>query len=160
MSKAIKSSLFLLLSLLFFMFGLTACGEPGAADPTQSVAPASQTAAAGYQIEIFRNGSKIGSVSGAQINALPRVTVTVDGKPEDGPTLLSVLALAGVTDFAEVTAKGYAKGRLAEAELTLQKAQVDDTVILDINNKGESKLCGSGIDTNNSIIDVKELRVS
>jgi hypothetical protein len=142
--------------------GLTACGEstPGTTTPTQSVSPASQTAAAGYEIAIFKNGVKTGSVTGAQVNTLARVSVTVDVKAQEGPTLLSVLALAGVIDFTQITVKGLAKGRIAEAELTLKRAQVDNTVIMDINNRGETKLTGPSIGDNSAIIDVKELRIT
>ena len=68
------------------------------------------------------------------VKALPLAQITVDGKVQEGQKLLDILALAGVTDFAEVTIEG------SSAACTLSRDQVDDNTILDFSNRGTMKL--------------------
>jgi hypothetical protein len=63
----------------------------------------SQPADALLQV-IAPNGTKGFSLSDLQ--KLPVTTITVDGKPQDGPALLEVLKAAGATDFKEVAISG------------------------------------------------------
>ncbi len=95
----------------------------------------------------------------ADLTSLPQVKVTADSKEETGPTLLAVLGLAGIQDFSSVTAYGYTKGRVATAELTLNRSQINDQVVLDISNQGTAKLAGPNIPGNSWIIDVNKLVV-
>jgi hypothetical protein len=53
---------------------------------------------------------------------------------QEGPKLADVLALAGVTEFSEVTLSG------SSAPSTLTFEQVDDNTILDFSNRGTMKL--------------------
>ena len=113
----------------------------------------------GYSIDIYLNDSLVESVTLDELLELEQVAFTADNKDEEGPTLLSVLALAGIEDFSELTVYGLSKGRIAEAEITLTRDQVHDKVILDITNSGTAKLAASDIPSNDWIIDADEIKV-
>ncbi len=108
---------------------------------------------------VIINGRMAAALTRADLEKLDQVTITASGSPENGPTLPSVLAKAGITDFSELTAYGMSRGRLASAELTLKRDQVDGSVVLDLNNRGKCKLCGTNIPQDNWIIDLEKLEV-
>lgn len=112
-----------------------------------------------YAIKVFSNDTQIASLSFDDLLQLPQVTVSAGGKEQEGPPLLSLLDLAGVGEFSEVTVIGLTRGRIASAQLVLKEDQINDEVILDISNKGTAKLCGPNIDANEWIIDVSKLVV-
>lgn len=68
------------------------------------------------------------------IKALPLAQYMTEGKVEEGPRLLDVLAQAGVGEFNEVIISG------PKSSQTLSQAQVDDQAILDLTNHGTVKL--------------------
>ena len=68
------------------------------------------------------------------VKALPLAQLTAEGQVEEGPYLSDILALAGVTEFTEVTLTG------SSSPATLTFAQVDKNTILDFNNHGTMKL--------------------
>src|SRR6185295_14843828 len=104
--------------------------------PTQFVEPTATSApiavAAVFQV-VKADGSKF-DVTLDDIKKLKFANITVDGKVQEGPKLLDILTLAGVTDFNEVTLTGSA------SPVTLTREQVDDNTILDLNNHGTLKL--------------------
>ena len=113
----------------------------------------------GYTIKIFSNNTQIASLSLDELLNLPQVNVTAADRAQEGPTLLSALALAGVQNFSKITATGMTQGRIAEAVLTLTRNEINDQVILDITNSGTTKLCGPDIEFANWIRDVNKLVV-
>jgi hypothetical protein len=102
---------------------------------TQTVAPtvSSSTSSSGLFQIVKADGSTF-DVTLDSLKKLPLANVTVDGKIQEGPKLMDVLNLAGVTDFSEVTLTGSA------SPVTLTRTQVDDNTILDFNNHGTLKL--------------------
>ena len=86
------------------------------------------------------------------LQALPASTITVDGKPQDGPALLEVLKAAGVTDFKEVTLTGT-------STLTLNRDQVNAEVILDFNNRGLVKFASTTVPQANWPKDLSKIEV-
>ena len=130
------------LLVLILLFSLTACGT---STPAMTQAPVPQNTAepASVSVEppavaaVFQvvkaDGSKF-DVTLDALKKLPLANITVDGKVQEGPKLMDVLKLAGVTDFTEVTITGSA------SPVTLTRAQVDDNTILDFNNHGTLKL--------------------
>lgn len=143
----IISVLIVLALLPMFMLGCS--GGSGTANNSST----------GYTIKIFSNDTQIASLSLNDLLALPQVNVTADGKDQQGPTLLSALALANITSFSQITATGLTQGRIAEAVLTLNRSEIDDQVILDITNSGTSKLCGPNISFDSWIRDINKLVV-
>lgn len=121
--------------------------------------PGTTNTEAGYRVKVTVSGAAAASLTIAQLQDLPKVSLEAYSKSEEGPTLLSALELAGVNDFSRVTAIGLLKGRVASAELTLTREQVTGSVILDFTNRGTVKLAGADIPEDNWIIDVTELKV-
>ena len=150
------------LSLL--LAAITLSCSPGASTqtssgPTTSVATSNTSASSQYQITVTLNDKQIASLTVADLTKLPQIRANIGGTEEQGPTLASVLDLAGVKDFSEVTIYGFTKGRLASAELTLQKAQVTDNVMLALVTRGTAKLTGTDIGAQKAIIDVNKIVV-
>ena len=118
------------------------------------------TSAVGYQIKFFFKGQQLDSLGLTELRSLPEVTIEIGSDtPATGPTLQSVLELAGIKEYAKVTVIGLSKGRIATAEVTLQKTEITGDVVLDFNNQGKTKLCGVQIPQDKWIIDVSEIRV-
>jgi uncharacterized protein YceK len=112
-----------------------------------------------YSIAFFFNGNKMAALTIDDLSTLEQVTININGSPQDGPTLISALKMAGIDDFTELTAYGMSRGRLATAEATLKREQIDDSVMLDINKHGKCKLCGANIPQSNWIIDIEKIEV-
>ena len=141
--------IFLIVLVLFFVLGLTGCGsptpvvtQPPASQDTPELAPVSveptatsvPTAAVAAVFQVVRADGTTFDVTLDALKKLPLANITVDGKVQEGPKLMDVLKLAGVTDFTEVSLTGSA------SPVTLTREQVDDNTILDFNNHGTLKL--------------------
>ena len=87
------------------------------------------------------------------LKTLPLAQVTADGKVEEGPYLSDILALAGVTEFTEITLNG------SSSPVTLTFEQVDKNTILDFNNHGTLKLYSTYIPKAQWTKDVSEITV-
>jgi hypothetical protein len=98
------------------------------------------------------DGSKF-DVTLDAVKKLPLATVTAEGKVEEGPYLSDVLALAGITEFKEVTLTG------SSSPATLTFEQVDKNTILDFNNHGTMKLSTTYIPKANWTKDITEIAV-
>lgn len=120
--------------------------EPIQAQPTEA-----SSSPALFQI-VKPDGTKFG-VTLEAVKALPLATLSAEGKVEEGPYLSDVLALAGVTEFTEVTLSGSSN------PATLTFAQVDKNTILDFNNHGTMKLSTTYIPKANWTKDVAEIEV-
>ena len=98
------------------------------------------------------DGTKFGVTLDA-LKALPLGQVTAEGKVEEGPYLSDILALAGVTEFKEVTLTGSSN------PVTLTFEQVDENTILDFNNHGTMKLSSTYVPKASWTKDVAEITV-
>ena len=127
------------------------------APPTPTNTPAPTTLPPGYIKVTFSGQTQ--TFSPADIDNIPAVNVTAEGKNYSGPTVLSLINKAGVTDFAKITINGYSKGRVATAALTLDKSQLNDQLILRKTNQGTYSLASSNIASGDWIIDVNEIDV-
>jgi hypothetical protein len=124
-----------------------------------NVTGSSSTIESGYQIKVFDQDKQVASLGLEELHSLPEVIIEMGGDtPETGPTLLSVLELAEIEEYSKIIVSGMTKGRLATAEITLQRSEITPDVILDFNNQGKTKLCGKQIPDSNWIIDVTEIR--
>jgi hypothetical protein len=141
--------------------GITSCS--GRADSKITETPTEEVTAeeSVYTIKVYFSDILKASLTIEDIRALEQVVVTTPEQDsnQEGPKLLSVLELAGIKEFSEVKVSGMTQGRIATAELTLTRTQVDDTVLLDITNRGTTKLAGLNIPSGSWIRDVVELRV-
>jgi hypothetical protein len=98
------------------------------------------------------DGSKF-DVTLDAVKKLPLAQITVEGKVQEGPKLLDILSLAGVTDFSEVTITG------SGAPSTLKREQVDDNTVLDFSNRGTMKLATTYIAKADWTKDITEIAV-
>ena len=156
MYKKVKIIGFISLIAVFCFSFLVSCSS--APNTTLSGNAQTTTNDTGYQIKFFLNDNHVASLGLTELHTLPDVTLTMAGKSETGPTLSSVLELAGIKEFSDVKVSGMLKGRLATGELTLKQSEVTDEVILSYNNQGKTKLCGVQIPDTSWIIDVVEIR--
>jgi hypothetical protein len=135
---------------------ISACsgGTPSSpsAPATAPAASASQDAAAAIFTISRADGTTLPMTVDA-LKKLPLVTITSDGQPQEGPSLLSVLAAAGVTDFTSVTVTGTSGSK------TLTKAEVTADVILDFNNRGKVKLVSPTMPKPDRVIDVATIEL-
>jgi hypothetical protein len=120
-----------LFPILFLLALLLSACAPAAAQTTES-SQAVASSPALFQI-IKPDGTKF-DVTLDAVKALPLAQVQAEGKVEEGPYLSDILALAGITEFVEVTLTGSSN----PATLTFE--QVDKNTILDFNNHGTMKL--------------------
>jgi hypothetical protein len=114
---------------------------------------------AGYGIKITQNGKTLLVLSLADIDKLTSVTVSANGSNYTGPTILSILSLAGVTSYSKVTIVGFTKQRLATAELPVAKADLNANYIVRRTNQNTYSLASPDVPFDNWVIDVNELRV-
>lgn len=90
----------------------------------------------------------------AALRKLPLVSILSHGQPQEGPSVLSVLNAAGVTNFASITVTG------GNGKKTLTQAQVTKDVILDYNNRGSVKLVSPAWAKPQRITDVVKIEVT
>ena len=143
-------NLFLLAYAIMFSMSLVACASATSVQPT-AVEPALGIGLTEFQV-VKADGSKY-AVTLDALKKLPLANITVDGKVQEGPKLIDILNLAGVTDFSEVTLTGSA------SPVTLTRSQVDDNTILDFNNHGTLKLATTYVPMPNWTKDVSEITV-
>jgi hypothetical protein len=153
----IISSLILTISLGLFLLPLAGCAQETASQETGDAVKGEDV----YSIQVYLNDTLKESLTLNDLLSLEQVVLTTPEQDSDqhGPTLPSVLKAAGIESFSELTVIGLSKGRVATAELTLSSNQVDETVVLDITNRGTTKLAGINIPSEDWIRDVSELRV-
>jgi hypothetical protein len=92
-----------------------------------------------------------------ELQALGTRRVVMQGRPEEGPPLLSVLSAAGVDEFASITVVGV--GARDSGRLTLPRKAIDRDVLLDIANRGTTKICGPKIAYDRRVRDVLRIEV-
>ena len=126
-------------SILLFLGLLLAACAPEAASPVL--------------FKIVKPDGSTFDVTLEAVKALPLAQVTAEGRVEEGPYLRDVLALAGVTQFTEVTLTG------SSSPATLTFEQVDDNTILDFNNHGSMKLSTAYIPKADWTKDITEITV-
>ena len=146
-----------LLTGLLLTLTLVAC-QPVAPATTETAAPAkaaATTSNAASEPGIFAVVKADGTTqpfSLEQLKALPVKTIMADGKPQEGPAILDVLAAVGVSDFQKVTIAGA-------GSVTLSKDEVTADVILDFNNHGTVKLASPTLPIPSPVKEVKTITV-
>jgi hypothetical protein len=138
--KKINLAQFLLIFLLSACVSAAKTAEPVKAQSTGL-----------FQI-VKPDGSKF-DVTLDAVKKLTLAQITVEGKVQEGPKLLDVLSLAGVTDFTEITITG------SSVPSTLKREQVDDNTILDFSNRGTMKLATTYIPKAEWTKDITEITV-
>ena len=146
MKRTISS---LLIGLIYLL--ISACASEAVSPKTPQTLQPTAISTALFQI-IKSDGSRV-DVTIVDLKTLPLVQVSVDGKVEEGPELLDILAFEQVTDFKEVTLTGSSN------PATLTREQVDDNTILDFTNHGTVKLATTYIPKPNWTKDISRIEV-
>ena len=157
------------LLILLMVIALTACGSPATATPAPATTAPEATqapevisaeatvepttaSASPVLFKIIKADGSTFDVTLDAVKSLPLAQLTVEGKVQEGPKLLDVLNLAGVTEFSEVTLTGTSTS-------TLTREQVDDNTILDFSNRGTMKLATTYIPKANWAKDIAEITI-
>jgi hypothetical protein len=106
-------------------------------------------------IEVFLSGARKTVLTIQDMEKLP---VSTNGGDE-GPTLQSVLSLAGVSVTRQVKLVGMNMGRQASAELVLPVDRITDRVILDFTKQGTVKLSSQDIPRDQWVLDISRIEV-
>jgi hypothetical protein len=96
-----------------------------------------------YTIKVLKDGRTLKTYDLVALHALPQARVVIDGKPQDGPTLVTLLRDAGAGTYDSVDVRGA--GLRDGGRLTLTLAQVKRKVQLDFSDRGTVKVCGPNI---------------
>ncbi|MFN8412879.1 MAG: hypothetical protein U0Z26_10860 [Anaerolineales bacterium] len=120
---------------------------------TQAQPTAIEAVASKGLFQIVKADGSTFDVTLEAVKALPLAQLTVENKVQEGPKLKDILALAGVTEFTEITIEG------STAASTLTFAQVDDNTIFDFSNRGTMKLATTYIPKANWTKDVSKITV-
>lgn len=130
----------LFLIIFFTALFLSACAPETDNAPVEAATETqAQPAASNALFQIVKADGTTFDVTLDAVKALPLATLQAEGKVEEGPYLKDVLALAGVTEFSEVSLTG------SSSPVTLTFEQVDENTILDFNNHGTMKLSSAYI---------------
>jgi len=136
---------------------LSACGGAQSAAPVgdspKTPLALQPTPVSGALFQVIKADGSSVTMSWDDLKKLPLMTISVEGKVEEGPKLSDVLKAAGVTEFSEVSLSGSSN------PVTLTRAQVDDNTILDFNNHGTVKLSSTYIPKPEWTKDVSEIKV-
>jgi hypothetical protein len=119
--------------------------------------PIEGTDASSYRVVVTRSGNTLRSFDLASLRGLGVKRVIAQGQAQEGPTLLAVLADAGVGDFVAVDVVG--QGTRDRGRLSLTRAQIDADIVLAIAKRGTVKVAGPDIPADQRVRDVTELRV-
>jgi tungstate transport system substrate-binding protein len=147
------------------LFTPCAGNEPGATPAATKTGSGEGTGtstaevSSGYTIKITQGSQTLLNLSVADLDGFPAVSITADGKDYSGPSLISLLNQAGITNFSKITIAGYSKGRVATAELALTQAELTEQTILRKTNQNTFSMASPDIDANSWVIDVTEIKV-
>jgi hypothetical protein len=111
-----------------------------------------------YSVAVTRDGELLRTFAVADLEALPTVSITAEGKAQEGPSLATVLEAAGVDDdFSEVEITGM--GLRDGGRLLLTAAQLDEGVLLDFAERGTVKVVSPELSWRERVRDVVEIAV-
>ncbi len=110
-----------------------------------------------YTVAVTQAGTVLRRFGLSDLRALRQSRVTIAGKEQDGPSLLAVLAAAGVTGRHGVTVLGA--GLRDAGRLVLPASRIDGRVIFDFADRGTVKICSPNVAWSRWVRDVKEICV-
>jgi hypothetical protein len=138
-------------------FAVTAVALLTAVTVAWSLQVSSEVDGGGYAVDVVRDGAVLETFDVEALAALGMRKVVTQGQQQEGPPLLAVLGAAGVTDFDSVTVTGL--GVRDDGRIVLSRAQVDQDVVLDVAERGTTKLCGPNIAYEDRVRDVERIEV-
>jgi hypothetical protein len=145
-----KYTLWLATIFCFVLVSCTSSAQAPASTTPQAFQPIAIATALFEVIKL--DGSHLG-ITIADLKTLSLAQVSVEGRIEEGPNLLDVLAFAGVTEFSEISLTGSSN------PATLTRDQVDNKTILDFTNHGTVKLATTYIPKPDWTKDISRIEV-
>ena len=131
-----------------------ATGPGTFAASTTPTAPASSGV---YSVKVTRDGRLLATFDLTQLEGLGMKQVVVQGRTEQGPTLLAVLEHAGVGSYTSVTIIG--SGAKDAGRLVLDASDIGPDTVLDIAKRGTVKVAGPNITYAQRVRDITEIQV-
>jgi len=114
--------------------------------------------AAAYAVRVVAGDTVVSTFTTPQLKALGVRRVKMQGQWEEGPTVVSVLDAAGIEEYSSVRFVGM---KIRDGgELTLDRARVDEDVLLDIAVRGTAKICGPDIAREDRVRDIVRIEVA
>ena len=116
-----------------------------------------------HSVAVSFNGVFMKELTQAELETLPRVSVVLGKDTRTGPTLLSVLQLAGVGEFAALTVSGYSSRGTDVTQILNKKTDMNENMILYYFGQGTTGrigVWGSTILDKNRTMDVTSLDAS
>jgi hypothetical protein len=84
--------------------------------------------------------------------------LVIEGDPQSGPRFLNVIDASGVAEWETAEVLGMSEGRVLEVALDVAAADVDESWILDVSNRGTLKLAAPDLPRERWVRDVGEIR--
>jgi len=113
--------------------------------------------AGGYSVAVVRDGVTLKSFTLADLRELPARRVVMQDQEQIGPAVLTLLESSGVTEYEQLRVIGM--GARDDGVIVLSDSEVDRDVLLDIAERGTTKLCGPMIEWEDRVRDVVRLEV-
>ena len=110
-----------------------------------------------YRVTVARDGSVAAAFDLDALRKLPARKVVMQGQEQQGPSLLSLLDKAGINSFDQVRVLGM--GVRDDGVIVLKASQIDEDVLLDVAERGTTKLCGPRIAWADRVRDVQRIEV-
>lgn len=107
-----------------------------------------------YTVKVILGGKTLKEYTIQDFKKLPTSKIEVEGKTEDGPTLLSLLTDSKVQSFSKVTLKG-----IDNSSYVLTKDMINENTLLDITNHDTVKLASKLVPKDKWIKDIVEITV-
>lgn len=111
-----------------------------------------------YRVVVRRGDEVLAAYDLDALESFEQTSVVALGKTETGPSLLTVLADAGVGSFDSLEVIG--SGVRDDGELTLASQEVTPGVLLDIAERGTAKVVGPDMAWEDRVRDVTDIVVS
>jgi hypothetical protein len=110
-----------------------------------------------YTVSVVRTGQVVRRFSVAELHALRQTTIQSGGKPQEGPSVDTVLGAAGVDGYVTLVVRGM--GAQDKGLLTVPASKVTTAAVLDFARRGTVKLVAPDGQLPDRVRDVTVLEV-
>lgn len=110
-----------------------------------------------YSVTVFVDEQAVAEFSAQDLAAMEQVHIVAQGQNQVGPSLLSVLAAAGVDSFEGLVIRG--QGLRDDGVIELTRSEVTPDVVLDFAERGTVKICSPKISWADRVRDVQVIEV-
>jgi len=108
-------------------------------------------------VAVVKDGVTVKTFTLAELHELPARRVVMQDQEQEGPSVLAMLEASGITDFEQLRVVGM--GARDDGLIVLKARDLSRDVLLDIAERGTTKLCGPAIAWEDRVRDVVRLEV-